>query len=121
MSGAANRAGAHQLAALLGPDTIAAGEDPRRPVFKLSNGPPTMAVLPSADSATEAPCPALPSASADQLVVQLGPKTWSKFGRKRLEIFSRRQALVSSQSCRTVWESVLRARWHPGHVKRAIF
>ena len=79
MSGAANRAGADQLAALLGPDTIAAGEDPRRPVFKLSNGPPTMAVLPSADSATEAPCPALPSARADQLVVQLGPKTWSEF------------------------------------------
>ena len=32
------------------------------PVFQLSKGPPTMAVLPSADSATEAPCLALPTA-----------------------------------------------------------
>src|SRR6266545_1474209 len=32
------------------------------PVLLLSNGPPTMAVLPSADSATEKPCVALPTA-----------------------------------------------------------
>ena len=61
--GGSNRAGADQLAALLGPDTAAAGVDPRRPgVRPLSSGPPTMAVLPSADSATEAPCSAVPTA-----------------------------------------------------------
>ena len=50
-------AGADQLAALLGPDAAAAREDPRRPDdCELSHGPPTMAVLPSADSATEEPC-----------------------------------------------------------------
>ena len=32
------------------------------PLFQLSKGPPTMAVLPSSDSATEAPCVALPTA-----------------------------------------------------------
>src|SRR5271168_4922509 len=30
------------------------------PALELSSGPPTMAVLPSADSATEKPCPAAP-------------------------------------------------------------
>ena len=110
-SDAPDRAGADQLAALLGPDPVAAGEDPRRagvgvvaedrrrwrccrrrtarrssldcgcptapvptsllpcwvhtpllrvkthaaPTPRLSPGPPTMAVLPSADSATEVP------------------------------------------------------------------
>ena len=39
---------------LLAPDTAAAGEDPRRSVDVVVVGPPTIAVLPSADSATEA-------------------------------------------------------------------
>src|SRR5208337_3252271 len=35
LSGVANRAGADQLVAQLGPDTIAAGEDPRRPAVRV--------------------------------------------------------------------------------------
>jgi hypothetical protein len=46
---------ADQLAALLGSDTVAASVDHAAPVFELSAGPPTMAVLPSVDSATETP------------------------------------------------------------------
>ena len=61
--GGSNSAGADQLAALLGPDAAAAGEDPRRPGVCVVVGPPTMAVLPSADSATERPCAAFPTAS----------------------------------------------------------
>ena len=53
LAGASNSAGADQLVALLGPDTAAAGEHPRRP----ARHPPTMAVLPSADSATDMPWP----------------------------------------------------------------
>ena len=117
LTGVSNRAGADQLASLLGPDAAAAGEDPRRPgvrvvsrpahdggvavsgqrdgepcsafptapvptsllpcwvqtpplrvkthaapVSSCRHRPPTMAVLPSADSATERPCPASPTA-----------------------------------------------------------
>ena len=52
----------------------AAGEDPRRPDVVLSPGPPTMAVLPSADSATEKPCRSGSNrAGADQLAALLGP------------------------------------------------
>ena len=58
LSGVSSCAGANQLAALLGPDTAAAGIDPRRPVPQLSPYAPTMAVLPSPDSETELPCPA---------------------------------------------------------------
>ena len=44
------------------------------PAFELSTGPPTMAVLPSADSATAEPCWAPPTrAGADQLRSLLGP------------------------------------------------
>ena len=73
---------ADQLAALLGPNSAAAGEDPCRPdavarLSGLSPGPPTMAVLPSADSATEWPCSAryhaTPTPGADQLAALLGP------------------------------------------------
>ena len=42
-----------------GPNTAAARVDPRRPDDPLSASPPTMAVLPLADSATERPCLAL--------------------------------------------------------------
>src|SRR5262249_34408961 len=40
------------------------------PAWLLSNGPPTMAVLPSSDTATELPCWAFPTAS---LATSLGP------------------------------------------------
>ena len=44
------------------------------PAFELSSGPPTIAVLPSADSATEKPWPGVSdSAGADQLRSLLGP------------------------------------------------
>ena len=39
LSGVANRAGADQLVARLGPDTIAAGEDPRRPAVRVVGRP----------------------------------------------------------------------------------
>jgi hypothetical protein len=61
--GAYNHAGADQLAALLGPDAAAAGEDPRRPDVRVVAGPPTMAVLPSPGSATDVPCALLSTAS----------------------------------------------------------
>ena len=62
LSCVSNRAGADQLVALLGPDTAAAGEDPRRADIRLSKGPPTMVVLPSSDKATEKPWPSAPTA-----------------------------------------------------------
>ena len=46
---------ADQLASLLGPDSSAAREDPRRPGVALSHGPPTMAVLPSATTRPDQP------------------------------------------------------------------
>ena len=55
-------AGAHEPIALLGPDAAGAGEHPRRSRSELSPGPPTIAVLPSADRATAGPCAALPTA-----------------------------------------------------------
>ena len=58
-----NSASADQLAALLGPDPAATGKKTHAaPACELSPGPPTMAVLPSADSATDMPCWALPAA-----------------------------------------------------------
>ena len=59
--GGSLRVGADQVA-LLGPDTAAAGEDDAAPVPALSASPPTIAVLPSLDNATEKPCPAFPTA-----------------------------------------------------------
>jgi hypothetical protein len=52
---ASGRAGADQLAALLAPGIAVACKDPRRPGIPASAGPPTTAVLPSADSETEKP------------------------------------------------------------------
>jgi hypothetical protein len=53
MVGEPNSAGTDQLIALLGPDTAATGKTHAAPKNELSPNPPTMAVLPSADSATE--------------------------------------------------------------------
>jgi len=62
LGGVANRAGADQLFAQLGPDIAAARVDPRRPSVQVVKSPPTMAVLPSSDSATEMPWAAFPTA-----------------------------------------------------------
>src|ERR1019366_2737046 len=72
----ANRAGADQLAALLGPDTIAAGGDPRRPGARVvgrrahDGG---VAVVGQRDGG--ALSGASNRAAADQLVALLGPNT----------------------------------------------
>src|SRR5262249_6530339 len=55
-----NRAGADQLGTLLGPHAAAAGEPYAAPTAWLSRFPPTVAVLPSADNATEWPWPPPP-------------------------------------------------------------
>ena len=76
MSGVANRAGADQLAALLGPDTIAAGEDPRRPAVHVVGRPAHdggVAIVRQRDG--DALSGASNRTAADQLVALLGPNT----------------------------------------------
>ena len=53
--GDSDRAGADQFVALLGPDPVAAREDPCRADGTVVDDPPTMAVLPSAETATDEP------------------------------------------------------------------
>ena len=53
MSGVSNRAGADQFAALLGQTVPLRVKIHAAPLEELSRGPLMMAVLPSADSATE--------------------------------------------------------------------
>ena len=71
---ASHRAGADQLGALLGPDPAAAREHPRRPDAAVVRVPPTMAVLPSADSATEKPCWDVPTAPVPTSLVPAGSR-----------------------------------------------
>jgi hypothetical protein len=76
LSGSSNRAGSDQLTALLGPDTAAAGEDPRRPGFPVV-GPPAhdggVAVGGQRDGGALRGGPN--RTGADQLTALLGPDT----------------------------------------------
>ena len=76
LSGTSNRAGADQLAALLGPDTAAAGVDPRRPGTRVISGPADdggVAIGGQRDG--EALSGVSNRAGADQLAALLGPDT----------------------------------------------
>ena len=75
--GGSNRSRADQLVYLAGSRHRRCACRPTQPRCPLSSpGPPTMAVLPSEDSETEAPCWRYSNRSrADQLVTLLGPDT----------------------------------------------
>ena len=74
MSGASNRAGADQLAALLGPDTAAAGVDPRRPGARVVGSPAHDGGVAVGGQRDGAALSGISNrAGADQLAALLGP------------------------------------------------
>src|SRR5208337_1607335 len=73
--GGSNRAGADQLVALLGPDTIAAGENPYRPVPVVAKPAHQGGIAVGGERNREALPGGSNRAGADQLVALLGPDT----------------------------------------------
>jgi hypothetical protein len=74
LSGTPSRAGADQLAALLGPDSPAAGVDPRRPCIGVVSSPACDSGAAVGGQRDGDALPGTPNcADADQLVALLGP------------------------------------------------